>query len=334
MNVPVADESSITADDDGPFDPKTGDEIAELFARVMRSRPPPVKRAVFLKPHACATAKFDISADLPERLKVGLFATPGTHDAWVRISSDTSPATPDKANSTVGFSLKVLGVPGTKILAGEEDAQTHDFLTQNHDVFFVDTAQDFLEFTRAIFDRTLDQYLAAHPTFDQILKDMEKPVENALATRYWSTQPYRFGDKDYVKYAVRPCSAWPPEPPAEDEPSYIRARVERDLAASDACFDLQVQLRGDDANAFPLDKATVRWDESVSAPQTVARITIAKQDVAANEAACENMSFTAWHALPEHRPVGSINKARGIAYKKLADERRTKNNVPIREPQP
>src|SRR4051812_21501988 len=77
--VPVADESSVISDDDGVFETKTGDEIGDLFGQVMRSRGTPVKRAVFLKPHGCSTATFDIAADLPAKYKVGLFATPGQH---------------------------------------------------------------------------------------------------------------------------------------------------------------------------------------------------------------------------------------------------------------
>ena len=65
----------------------------------------------------------------------------------------------------------------------------------------------------------------------------------------------------------------------------------------------------------------------------VARIEIPPQDVFANDAMCENMSFTAWHALPEHRPVGSVNKARGIVYKQHADNRRSRNGVAIAEPE-
>lgn len=334
-NTPVSDESPVITDDDGVFEAKTGDDIGELFARVMRSRPPPTKRAVFLKPHGCATATFDVPADLPPRYRVGLFATPGQRNAWVRISSDTTPTTSDRNNNTIGFAVKVLGVPGTKVLAGEENAQTHDFLMQNIDVFFVDTAKDFLEFTQAALSGKFDQYVAAHPTTDRILKDMEKPVENVLGSRYWSTQPFRFGAQDYAKYTARPCNAPPEEaipPDGPDAANYLRKRLERDLGAGEACFELQVQLRGEDKNAFPLDKATVPWSETVSPPQTVAKVTLAKQDINRNETMCEHMSFTAWHALPDHRPVGSVNKARGIVYKKLADERRTKNNVPIQEP--
>ena len=161
---------------------------------------------------------------------------------------------------------------------------------------------------------------------------MAKPVDNVFASRYWSTTTYRFGDKDYAKYAAKPCASKADEGIPSDDSNYLRTRFVRDLNASDVCYELQVQLRGTPAGDFPLDKATVAWDEQRSVPQTVAKITMAKQDADKNNALCENMSFTAWHALPEHRPVGSINKARGIIYKHLADERRSRNNIPLTEP--
>lgn len=333
-SVPVQDESSIVTDDDGPFDPKTADGIEGFFMRAVDSRPArPARRAVFLKPHGCATATFEVLPDLPAKYKVGLFAIPGAHRAWTRHSSDTVPQTRDQKNNTIGFAVKVLDVPGTKILAGEEQFTTHDFLMQNINVFFSDTAADFLAFNDAAFSGKLDDYLAKHPRTDQILTAMEKPLENVLGSRYWSTTPYKFGDKDYAKYTAKPCSAPAAEAIPTDDSNYLRTRLVRDLKANEACFELQVQLRGTPAAEFPLDQATVEWDETKSPPQTVAKITIAKQDIDQNEQQCENMSFTAWHALPEHRPVGSINKARGLVYKHLADLRRSRNNIPLTEPQ-
>lgn len=333
-NTPVSDESSIIGDDDGPFDPKTAEGIEALFQQVVDSRPKtPARRAVFLKPHGCAQATFEVADDLPAKYKVGLFATPGKHRAWTRISSDTTPTTKDQKNNTIGLAVKVLDVPGAKILQGEETFTTHDFLLQNINVFFADTAAQFLEVERSFFDSTSDAYLKAHPRTDQILKDMAKPVENVLGSRYWSTTTYRFGDKDYAKYTAKPCTSVAPEAIPSDDATYLRTRLVRDLRDHEACFEFQVQLRVPElAKDMPLDAATVEWDEQKSVPQTVAKITLAKQDIDSN-AQCEDMSFTAWHALPEHRPVGSINKARGIVYKHLADERRSRNNVPLTEPQ-
>ena len=86
---------------------------------------------------------------------------------------------------------------------------------------------------------------------------------------------------------------------------------------------------------MPLDKATTLWQENEvlgSKPMTVATITIPAADVSALGSQCENMEFTAWHALREHRPAGSVNEARGIIYKRLSDYRRTRNQIPLCEP--
>lgn len=106
----------------------------------------PVLRPVFLKPHGVAHGTFTVRPDLPEHLRVGLFQH-AEFPAWVRFSSDTLPTLPD-LRTTVGIAIKLFDVPGEKLLEPEEDATTHDFLLQNHDVFFVDTARDMCEFTR------------------------------------------------------------------------------------------------------------------------------------------------------------------------------------------
>ncbi len=190
-------------------------------------------------------------------------------------------------------------------------------------------AKDFLDITTAGFTGKISEYLASHQTTAQILNDMNKPVESVLGTAYWSTTPYKFGDT-YAKYKVVPCNEIPAEK-ASLKPNYLRERLERDLKANGACFKLQVQLRTDET-IMPLDQTTVEWSEGLSVPQTVATILIPPQDIKPLDKECDNMSFTAWHALPEHAPVGSVNQARGIVYKRMADLRRKRNHVPIAEP--
>src|SRR4051812_21155389 len=73
-----------SGDDDGPFDPETANQIEALFKQVVDSRSPPgathVKRAVFLKPHGCMRAKFEVPEASDPILRQGIFATPGSHD--------------------------------------------------------------------------------------------------------------------------------------------------------------------------------------------------------------------------------------------------------------
>lgn len=296
----------------------------------------PALRPVFLKPHGVARGTFTIRPDLPEELRVGLFRHESLA-AWVRFSSDTLPNRPD-LRTTVGIGIKLFGVPGTKLLEHETTATTHDFLLQNHDVFFVDTGRDMCEFTYAgVVEGDYGPYLRDHPKTQQILEDMSKVVPSVLQTDYWSVLPYSFGPDRYVKYKLVPLGADGVDTVPDvsnDDPYYLHADLRRRLLRSEASFGFFVQLRTD-TGSMPLDEATVRWEEALSAPVHVATLTIPQQDVDARGQAAygENLSFTPWHALPEHGPVGSLAEARKAAYQAAAELRRDTNGIPVGEPE-
>jgi hypothetical protein len=95
-------------------------KLRQMFVDIVQSRrirlgQSPAKRPVFFKPHGVVHGRFDILADLPEALKVGVFGLTGHLDAWVRFSSDTLPTNPD-LKTTCGIGLKLFGVPGPKLL--------------------------------------------------------------------------------------------------------------------------------------------------------------------------------------------------------------------------
>jgi hypothetical protein len=68
--------------------------------------------------------------------------------------------------------------------------------------------------------------------------------------------------------------------------------------------------------------------------QRVAIIRIPRQDIDApgRIELAENLAFTPWHALPEHRPLGSMNRSRLRIYEGISDFRRKANGVPLTEP--
>ena len=76
------------------------------------------------------------------------------------------------------------------------------------------------------------------------------------------------------------------------------------------------------------------WDEARSPPIEVAMIRIPRQrsDGAAQQAFCENLSFTPWHSLPEHRPIGGINRVRKAVYLAVSTLRHRLNQAPRVEP--
>lgn len=295
----------------------------------------PALRPVFLKPHGIARGRFTIRPNLPEELRVGVFAG-SSYDAWVRFSSDNVPTAPD-LKLTCGVGIKLFGVPGEKILPPNTDAPTHDFLLQNHPVFFVDTLQDFCAFTHAgVVEGDYGPYLAAHPRTNEILDAMQHVVPSVLSTPYWSGLPFKFGtDGRFVKYKLVPAGrAGDPVPGlSTDDPTYLHDDLRARLLEAEAAFHFLVQFGGDEEHT-PLDRATKEWRETVAPPIHVATLTFPRQDVDAPGQASygENLAFNTWHALPEHEPVGSIAQARRVVYQAAADLRRERNDVPLAEP--
>lgn len=309
--------------------------------RVARGQDP-VRRPVFLKPHGVARGTLTVAPDLPPDLRLGFLRTaheqPDGLTAWVRFSSDTVPGMPD-LRTTLGIGVKLFGVPGPKLLAGEEEAATQDLLLQNHDVFFVDTARDMCEFTKAgVVDGDYEPYLREHPVTREILDAMARFEESVLTAAYWSVLPSAFGSERFVKYKLVPAGCEPGDPqavPPDEDPGYLGADLRHRLAAGAAAFDLMLQFRTD-PQLMPLDRATVRWDEAVSAPVKVARLTLQQQDLTARGQAAygENLAYNPWHSLAEHRPVGSISDVRRTVYRASAEQRRDVNGIPATEPGP
>jgi hypothetical protein len=291
----------------------------------------PVRRAVFLKPHGVVKCTFTVVPDLPPKYKIGIFAG-SQYNAWVRFSSDTVPGDSDLKN-TVGIGIKLFGVGGKKMLPGEENGLTADFLLQNSDVFFVDTAQDMCEFTQASTNiDTYQKYLEDHPTTKRILDEMQKIQESCLRTTFWSSLPYSFGS-EHVKYKLLPIQPQFVVPRPQIANDYLRLDLQLWLIQKEAQFKFMVQFRTE-PDKMPLDKATVRWSEIESPPVHFATLLIQRQDISAQgqDEYGENLSFNPWRTLEIHSPQGSIGEVRKSIYQAGASFRRFRNGIPEVEP--
>lgn len=325
-----------------PLDDQTiATRIGDIFEKVFHSFSPPgsavARRPVFAKAHGCVKAQFTVDPNLAVNYRIGVFQASG-YPAWIRFSSD-GPFTKDSRKAARGMSIKLVGVPGQKILPGEEQSLTQDFVMENHPVFFVDTAQDFLDFTSSSLSGDAAQVTAfnkAHPETNRILDDMDKNVlADPLDGQYWTPTPYQLGGYA-IKYMVKPCTP-PPDPSTKPmtADNYLRENLNTHMQQNqDICMDFWVQVQKD-PNLQPIDRATVLWDEKSAPFVHFAQITIPhgqNVNAPARDTLCENLSFTGWHALPEHTPLGSINLARKVIYKRLADVRRKQGGVSIGEP--
>ena len=118
-------------------------EIVGLISEGVRAQHQPAQRPALRdahpKAHGCVKATFKVNDRLPPELAQGVFVPGKTYQAVIRFSNgNADPMRPDVKKDARGMAIKLLGVPGDKILPDERDAPTQDFVMINHPVFFLD----------------------------------------------------------------------------------------------------------------------------------------------------------------------------------------------------
>jgi hypothetical protein len=299
----------------------------------------PVPRAQHPKHHGCVRAEFVIANEIPSGFKFGVFSEAGkTFPAWIRFSNARKQD--DRESGGHGMAVKLMGVTGVKLLPGQQSEQTHDFLLLDSQIFFIKNAIQFAEFDAALLNSEVSwfgklsvlEYFVKHPREAWILHQIENnQSSNPLETQYWSVTPYKLGT-GAVKYLVKPRLDGPPITATAGSQDQLRAAMKLNLETRDAFLDFYVQPQLDPVEQ-PIEDATQLWQTS---PQKVATIRIPCQsfDSPAQMDFCENLSFSPWHALTEHRPLGSLNRLRRETYVALSNLRHEENHVPSVEPTP
>lgn len=154
------------------------------------------------------------------------------------------------------------------------------------------------------------------------------PVANPLGVQYFSAAPFLFGKDHVMKFSAKPCAEVPPSSiPEPTTDNYLRETLTKVMARSDELqFDFMVQVRGEGEdfgsdNEF-IENASTLWDEADFPFVNVAKISITVPqpgvDSEQNLAHCEQMAFSPWHSLVEHKPIGSINRLRKSVYQASA----------------
>jgi hypothetical protein len=293
-----------------------------------------MRRDAHPKMHGVVKAEFTVLPNLPANLRVGVFAEPRTYQAWIRFSNQNGTIQADSARDIRGMAIKLMGVPGTKLLEHEQDAATQDFIVISTNVFVTKDVQEFDGLIKAFTGSTLAKlvFLLTHWRVVWNLILSMKKFANPLQIRYFSTTPYLLGTQA-VKYSAIPVVEVPDTIPANPSADYLREAMVAQLAKGDAYFDFAVQLQTN-ADTMPIEDPGVAWSEAASPFQKVARIRILQQDFDSEQQRefGENLSFTPWHSLPEHRPLGGVNRARKVVYSAISIFRHEKNHAPRVEP--
>ena len=289
-------------------------------------------RGLHAKGQAGVAAELTVMPDLPEHARIGLFATPTTYPAYVRFSNGSNGRQADKKPDVRGLAIKVVGVPGKKIIPGMEDAQTQDFLLIQSPTTPFKDADEFVAFVRAagspasLLPKMIGQFglVRAFKMIRRMVKGVSAPVISRATIRYFSALPIKYGPYA-VHYALQPHAS--PEPNAKrgSSPDYLEEELATRLKQGPVVFDFRVQFYGDKL-ATPIEDASVEWKEADAPFITVARLTLPEQDIRSPRGArvskwVEELSFDPWHALEEHRPLGNMMRARNAAYRLSTKER-------------
>lgn len=301
-------------------------------------KPGAMRRDAHPKTVGCVKAEFTVEPDLPEELRVGVFKEPRTYPAYIRFSNSSTTIQPDIKRDARGMAIKLLGVAGEKLLENERQETTQDFLVVSIPQFINHNVVDFYELIHAVAGGTLKILAFIFNPFNSHLRvlwnvaNSFKKHSNLLEVRFWSTVPYQFGS-EVVKYSAKPHQAAVTRIPKNPSENFLREAMKQSLAGQDAYFDFMVQFRTD-PRRMPVEDATVRWNEQASPFRKVATIRIPAQvfDTEERMKFAENLSFSPWHSLPEHRPLGSINRARRVVYEAISKYRHEVNKAPRREP--
>lgn len=334
------------------------EEVANLTVELLETRypePTPVLRGVHPKSHGCVSAKFTVLPDLPQQYQVGLFAKPGREFmAWIRYSNASVRVGPDTdaagKHGSRGMAIKVMGA-GNETLLEDRGQVNQDFLMINQPSFAFANLQDYLKLTRIIADNaddpsgffaplaffqqngkpppdmSIEEFQRVAASFAEVQKLQAVPVANPLEVQYFSAAPFLFGADKVMKFSARPKGPLKPQVvPANPPEDYLRAALKQTIdAGQDIELDFMLQVRGADEPNLGIENASTVWDEATFPFVPVATISIkAPQPILESPKGielCERSVFSPWHALPEHQPVGSINRLRKEVYLASKDHR-------------
>ena len=163
-----------------------------------------------------------------------------------------------------------------------------------------------------------------------------KQTLSPLGIQYWSATAFRLGAQA-IKFSARPQILSDTDRPIPTSDHYLRAAIAQTLTVdkTDVYFDFLIQLAPDPDPKW-VDDPTLLWDEAISPFVKVATIQIPAQafDTPDRQQFDESLSFTPWHTLPDHEPLGSVNTSRLKLYQTIASHRRQHNQQVTTEPQP
>ena len=312
-------------------------------------------RSVHVKSHGLLKGELRVMDNLNKYYAQGLFARPATYPLLMRLSTTPGDMLPDSVSTPRGCAVKIIGVKGRR-LPGSENDVTQDFVMVNGDpVFPVPDLKAFL-MNLKLLAATTDKAEGVKVAISTVMKGIEKAIESVggssskiknmggepekhiLGETFFTQAPVLFGSY-MAKLSLAPVS---PELKAltgtvlkaGDNPYAIRRSVIRFFEKYGAEWELRAQLCTN-LEKMPIEDASVDWQQDISPYVAVANVTLPPQPAWSEALSImmdDGMSFSPWHGLDAHRPLGSIMRARKPAYEQSAKFRALHNGKKMEEP--
>ena len=311
-------------------------------------------RSVHAKSHALLEGEMTVLPTLAPELAQGIFQPGKRYPVLLRISTNAGDPLPDTISLPRGLAIKVIGVEGERLPGGAASAN-QDFVLANGPVFSAPNTKAFLKNLK-LLAATTDKAEWGKKAISAVFRVTEKALEavggesvtlktmggyphsHPLGERYFSQAPIRYGD--YVaKVAIVPFSAnfkalEQQEIDVAGREDALRQEVLDVVANEGGEWEVRIQLRRD-ADANPVEDASKPWPEDDNPYVAVATIKVAPQTSWSWERAKvvdDETSFSPWHGIAAHRPLGNIMRGRRRTYEASAGHRAELNGCPIHEP--
>jgi hypothetical protein len=310
-------------------------------------------RSVHAKSHGLLRGELIVLEGLPAMLAQGLYATPGKHEVLLRFSTNPGDILDDSISVPRGLALKILDVDGER-LPGSESENVQDYVMVNGPAFAAPTAKKFLGNLKMLA-KTMDTPQILKKLVSTALRGAETIVEtvggrsssligmgghpktNILGETFYSQAPMLHGPY-MAKVSVAPVSpalvALTDAPlDTSGKPDALRDAVSEFFAAQSGEWEVRVQFCID-LDTMPIEDASVVWPEDQSPYIAVARIVVRPQPAWSETRSMEmdeGYSFSPWHGLAAHRPLGSIMRVRKATYEASTRFRASHGRCPIHE---
>jgi hypothetical protein len=318
-------------------------QIADEVEKSIRAQylPGAARRDVHAKATGCLRAEFRVHDSFPRNLAKGVFVPGKIYQAYLRFSNGSGDPKQfaDGHDDGRGLAIKLLGVPGEKIQETDRDAMTQDFVMINHPFFFTSDPHTYLTLiTKAsgnlLTKLTIPFNLGLKGT--NLFREINSgKISNPLQTQYFSASAFHLGvgpDRQAVKWSVKPATDYVDPMPENPGHDFLTSAMKATLKKGDVSLKFLIQPRTSENQS--VEDTMTEWKEDVAPFHEVATIHIPAQDFDTPELKKlgETLSFNVWHALPEHRPLGAVNRMRKVVYDRISSVRNKMNSVERKEP--